>query len=49
MDIGSLIIKSFKNILFALAVVVTLLPIMLSMPGFTNYLYSFLNILGIGE
>jgi hypothetical protein len=49
MEVGNIIIKSFKNILFALAVIAMLLPILLSMPGFSGYLYSALSILGMGE
>lgn len=49
MDLNSVIIKSFKNILFALAVLAMTLPILLSMPGFSGYIINALSVLGIGE
>lgn len=49
MDLNSVIIKSFKNILFALAVLAMALPILLSMPGFSGYIVNALSVLGIGE
>lgn len=49
MDLNSVIIKSFKNILFAIAVLAVTLPILLSMPGFSGYLVNALSVLGIGE
>ncbi len=49
MDLNSVIVKSFKNILFAIAVLAMTLPILLSLPGFSGYIVSALNMLGIGE
>jgi len=49
MDLNSLIVRSFKNILFAVAVIAMTLPILLSMPGFSGYIVNALNVLGIGE
>lgn len=49
MDLNSLIIRSFKNILFAVAVIAMTLPILLSMPGFSGYIVNALSVLGIGE
>ena len=49
MDVNTVIVRSFKNILCALAVLAMGLPILLSMPGLSGYLLSALNILGLGE
>ncbi|HMQ78213.1 MAG TPA: hypothetical protein VG961_13260 [Ignavibacteria bacterium] len=49
MDLNSVIVKSFKNILFAIAVLAMTLPILLSLPGFSGYIVSALSMLGIGE
>jgi len=49
MDLNSLIVRSFKNILFAVAVIAMTLPILLSMPGFSGYIVNALSVLGIGE
>ncbi|HRE10899.1 MAG TPA: hypothetical protein PK605_03705 [Ignavibacteria bacterium] len=49
MDLNSLIVRSFKNILFAIAVLAMTLPILLSMPGFSGYIVNALSVLGIGE
>ncbi|KXK56318.1 MAG: hypothetical protein UZ05_CHB002000235 [Chlorobi bacterium OLB5] len=49
MDLSSIIIKSFKNILFAVAVLAMTLPILLSLPGFSGYILNALSILGIGD
>lgn len=49
MDLNSIIIKSFKNILFAVAVLAMTLPILLSLPGFSGYIMNALSILGIGD
>ena len=46
MDLNSLILKSLKNILFAIAVIAMTLPILLSMPGFSGYVLSVLNVIG---
>lgn len=47
MDVNSLIIKSIKNILFAVAVVAMALPILLSLPGFSGYVLNALSVIGI--
>ncbi len=49
MDVNTVIVRSFKNILFALAVLAMALPILLSMPGFSGYLVNALSTLGLGE
>lgn len=49
MDLNAVIIKSFKNILFALAVLAMALPILLSVPGISGYVMNALSILGIGD
>lgn len=49
MDLNSVIIKSFKNILFAIAVLAMALPILLSLPGFSGYIVSALSIIGFGD
>ena len=49
MDLNSLIYRSVKNILFAIAVLAMALPILLSMPGISGYVYSFISLLGVGE
>ena len=49
MDLNSVIIKSFKNILFAVAVLAMTLPILLSVPGFSGYIVNALSIFGFGE
>ncbi len=47
MDVNTLIIKSIKNILFAVAVVAMALPILLSLPGFSGYVLNALSVIGI--
>ncbi|NOS84078.1 MAG: hypothetical protein HOP31_02960 [Ignavibacteria bacterium] len=49
MDLNSVIIKSFKNILFAIAVLAMALPILLSLPGFSGYIVNALSIIGLGD
>ncbi len=49
MDVNTVIVKSFKNILFAIAVLAMVLPILLSMPGLSGYLVNALSLIGIGE
>ncbi len=47
MDINTLIIKSLKNILFAVAVLAMALPILLSVPGFSGMMVNVLNMIGL--
>lgn len=49
MELNSLILKSLKNILFAIAVIAMTLPILLSMPGFSGYVLNVLSVFGLGE
>lgn len=49
MDLNSIIIKSFKNIFFIIAVLAMALPLLLSMPGFSGYIMNALSFLGIGD
>jgi hypothetical protein len=49
MELNSLILKSLKNILFAIAVIAMTLPILLSMPGFSGYVLNALSIIGLGD
>ncbi|MEO8514322.1 MAG: hypothetical protein ABI543_12225 [Ignavibacteria bacterium] len=49
MDLNSLIFKSLKNILFAIAVLAMTLPILLSMPGFSGYVVNALSYIGFGD
>lgn len=49
MDLNSVIIKSFKNILFAIAVLAMTLPILLSFPGFSGYIVNALSVIGLGD
>jgi hypothetical protein len=49
LDLNTLIIKSLKNILFAIAVLAMTLPILLSMPGFSGYVVNALSFIGFGD
>lgn len=49
MDLNSIIFKSLKNILFAIAVLAMALPILLSMPGFSGFAINALSKIGIGD
>ncbi len=49
MELNSLILKSLKNILFAIAVIAMTLPILLSMPGFSGYVVNALSVVGLGD
>jgi hypothetical protein len=49
MELNSLILKSLKNILFAIAVIAMTLPILLSMPGFSGYVLNALSVVGLGD
>jgi hypothetical protein len=49
MELNSLILKSLKNILFAIAVIAMTLPILLSMPGFSGYVLNALSVIGLGD
>lgn len=49
MDLNSIIIKSLKNILFAIVVLAMTLPILLSLPGFSGYIVNALSMIGLGE
>lgn len=49
MDVNSIIFKSLKNILFAIAVLAMTLPILLSMPGFSGMMVNALSLIGLGE
>lgn len=49
MELDKLIFKSFKNILFAIAVIAMALPILLSMPGFSGFMLNALSMIGLGE
>jgi hypothetical protein len=49
MELNSLILKSLKNILFAIAVIAMTIPILLSMPGFSGYILNALSVIGLGD
>jgi hypothetical protein len=49
MDLNTIILKSLKNVLFAIAVLGMTLPILLSMPGFSGYVINALSVIGLGD
>ena len=49
MDLNTLLFKSVKNILFAIAVIAMTLPILLSMPGFSGYVLNVLSVIGFRD
>ncbi len=49
MNLNTIIFKSLKNILFAIAVLGMTLPILLSVPGFSGFVVNAVSVIGLGD